>query len=129
VGVIAMALQALVFVIIAFPPTVMSLVLGAVALATGGAVLYPTLVALVIERADQAERGLALGTLSGSWDLGVVIGSALVGVVADQVSYGAGFAVGALGCVLGVLALALIEWRGDMVPNARRRRDASTVGV
>jgi MFS family permease len=129
VGVIAMALQALGFVIIAFPPTVLSLVLGAVALATGGAVLYPTLVALVIERADQAERGLALGTLSGSWDLGVVIGSALVGVVADQVSYGAGFAVGALGCVLGVLALALIEWRGDMVPNARRRRDASTVGV
>lgn len=129
VGVIAMALQALGFVIIAFPPTVLSLALGAIALATGGAVLYPTLVALVVERADQAERGLALGTLSGSWDLGVVIGSALVGVVADRVSYGAGFAVGALGCVLGVLALALIEWRGDTVPNARRRRDASTVGV
>ena len=128
VGVIAMALQALGFAIIALPPTVPGLALGAIALATGGAVLYPTLVALVVERADQAERGLALGTLSGSWDLGVVIGAALVGVVADHVSYGAAFAVGAVGCVLGGLALALIEGPGTMLLRARRRGD-STVGV
>ena len=65
-----------------------------------------------------ADRGLALGTLSGSWDLGVVVGSVLIGFVVDRVSYGAGFAVGALGAVLGVLALAWTESRRAMSPAA-----------
>lgn len=111
VALIAMALHAVAFIVLAIPPTPLGLVIAAVLLATGGAVLYPTLVTLVVERADAAERGLALGTLSGAWDLGVVVGSALVGVAADRLGYGAGFAVGALGAVLGVVALAKIEAR------------------
>src|SRR5207253_10905680 len=88
-----------------------TLVIAAVVLAMGSAVLYPTLVALVVERADDADRGLAIGTLSGAWDLGVVVGSALVGVAADRISFGAGFGVGAVGAVAGILALGLIEAR------------------
>jgi predicted MFS family arabinose efflux permease len=93
------------------PPTPITLALAAVTLATGSAVLYPTLAALVVDRADESERGLALGTLSSSWDLGVVIGSALTGVVVDRLSYGAGFVVAASGAALGTLALAFIEIR------------------
>src|SRR3989442_1610684 len=85
-----------------------------VALASGDALLYPTLAALVVERAPEAERGLALGTLSGAWDLGVVVGSVLIGAVADRVSYGAGFAVGAGFAALGVGALALTAARRPM---------------
>lgn len=107
----AMALLGVAFVLLALPPTPATFVLAAVTLGTGGAVLYPTLAALVIDRADESERGLALGTLSGSWDLGVVVGSVLVGFVTDRISYAAGFTVGALGAALGVLALALIESR------------------
>jgi MFS family permease len=110
-AVVAMALQGAAYLVLALPPTPVTLVLAAVILGTGTAVLYPTLAALVVDRADAAERGLALGTLSASWDLGVVVGSVLVGVVVDRISYGAGFAVGGAGCALGVLALALTEAR------------------
>jgi len=121
VALVAMVLQTVGYAILMLPPTAPGLTLAAVALATGSAVLYPTLVALVVERADRDERGLALGTLSGSWDLGVVIGSALVGIVADRIGYGAGFAVGALGTLLGVIALALIENRYVALAAARTR--------
>ena len=127
VAIVAMTLQAVGFAILVLPPTVPGLTLAAVALATGGAVLYPTLVALVVDRAGRDERGLALGTLSGAWDLGVVIGSALVGVVADRISYGAGFAVGALGTMLGVIALALIESRHVAMASTRARSNAPSV--
>jgi MFS family permease len=111
VAVIALGLQSLAYFVLALPPTPATLVVAAVALGSGAAVLYPTLAALVVDRAHERERGLALGTLSGSWDLGVVIGSVLVGAVADRVSYGAGFMVGGAGGLLGLLALAAIETR------------------
>lgn len=119
VAMMAMALQAVAYLILALPPSPATLVLAAIALGTGGAVLYPTLAALVVDRADEADRGLALGTLSGSWDLGVVIGSVLIGAAADRVSYGAGFIVGALGAAVGTLALALGESRRTVAMASR----------
>ncbi len=117
VALIAMTLTAIAYAILSLPPTLPTLVVAAVILATGSAVLYPTLVALVVDRSDESDRGLAIGTLSGAWDLGVVVGSALVGVVADRISFAAGFGVGAVGAALGVVTLALIE--------ARRLRNAA----
>lgn len=111
VSLTAMALVSAGYLVLALPPTPLSLVLTALVLGTGNSVLYPTLAALVVERAPEPERGLALGTLSGAWDLGVVVGSALIGAVADRVSYGAGFAVGAVFAAAGVVALALTTAR------------------
>ena len=111
VAVAAMALQAAAYLVLALPPTPVTLVSAAVILGTGTAVLYPTLAALVVDRAEATERGLALGTLSASWDLGVVVGSVLVGAVVDRGSYGAGFVVGGLGALLGTFALAFVESR------------------
>lgn len=111
VAVMAMALQVVAYLVLALPPTPATLVVAAIVLGTGGAVLYPTLAALVVDRADETDRGLALGTLSASWDLGVVVGSVLIGAVADRVSYGAGFVVGALGAAAGTLALMFMETR------------------
>jgi MFS family permease len=113
VAMIAMTLVAVAYLVLALPPTLTTLVIAAVILATGSAVLYPSLVALLVDRSDDSDRGLAIGTLSGAWDLGVVVGSALIGVVADRISFGAGFAVGAVGAALGVVALGLIEARRD----------------
>ena len=111
VSLFAMSVVALAYLVIALPPTPLSLALAAVVLASGNALLYPTLAALVVERAPGAERGLALGTLSGAWDLGVVVGSALIGAIADRYSYGAGFAVGGAFAAVGVGALALTAMR------------------
>ena len=120
VALAAMVLQAAAYAILALPPAPLTLAVAAVILATGTAVLYPTLAAQVIDRADATERGLALGTLSASWDLGVVIGSAVTGMVVDRVSYGAGFLVAASGATLGALAMALIEIRRVAVSVSTR---------
>ena len=122
VSVCAMAVLAVAYWIIALPPTVVSLVVAALVLASGNALLYPTLAALVVDRAPAAERGLALGTLSGAWDLGVVVGSALIGAVADRVSYGAGFAVAGAFAAIGVGALALAGARAPAVAPVEDER-------
>jgi predicted MFS family arabinose efflux permease len=107
----AMGLTAAGFFALALPPTPASLLLAALLHGGGGAVLYPTFAALVVDRAPERERGLAVGTLSGAWDLGVVAGSALVGVVVERFSYGAGFALGGATAALGVWWLVLAERR------------------
>jgi MFS family permease len=96
---------------LALPPTAATLIGAALSMGTANAVLYPTLAALVLDRAPAAERGLALGTLSASWDLGVVVGSALVGFVADHVSFGAGFGVGGVATLLGAATFVVMERR------------------
>lgn len=107
----SMALTALGFAILALPPTAISLMAAAVVLGTAGAVLYPTLAALVLDRAPEGERGLALGTLSSSWDLGVVVGSAAMGLAADHVSFGAAFMLAAASASLGTLTFLAAERR------------------
>jgi len=105
----AMALTGLAYFTLALPPTPASLMIAALLLGAGSAVLYPTLAALVVDRAPEGERGLALGTLSGAWDLGVVVGSALIGFVADRVSFGSGFAIAGVTTMLGALAFFVTE--------------------
>jgi MFS family permease len=107
----AMACLAAGFFALALEPRPASLALAALMLGTGSSLLYPTLAALIVDRAPEGERGLALGTLSASWDLGVVVGSTLVGVVADRVSYSAGFVVGGTTAVLGLLVFFATEQR------------------
>lgn len=105
----AMALTALAYFTLTLPPTPASLMMVALLLGSGNAVLYPTLAALVVDRAPEGGRGLALGTLSGAWDLGIVVGSALIGFVADRASFGSGFAVAGATTAAGALVFFLTE--------------------
>jgi len=95
-----------------------SLVVAAGLLGSGGGVLYPTLVALVLDRTPEVERGVALGTVKSAWDLGVVVGSALLGFVADRVSFEAGFALAGAAAALGALAFAGITGSRGRPPTA-----------
>lgn len=97
------------FLVLTLPPRPASLVTVAVLLAAGGAVLYPTLVALVVDRVPEAERGLAMGTVSGAWDLGIVVGSLVVGLVVQRASHAAGFAVAAGLTLVALVAFVLAE--------------------
>lgn len=101
------------FFTLALEPTPLTLAAAALLLASGASVLYPTLAALVVDRAPERERGLALGTLSGAWDLGVVVGSAVVGVVTERASPGAGFVVAGTGAGLGGLVFLASERRRE----------------
>lgn len=107
----AMLITAVGYVTLAVPAMPWSFMAAALLLGTAGAVLYPTLAALVIDRAPDGERGLALGTLSSSWDLGVVVGAAAMGFVADHASFPAAFGMAAAASGLGAVAFVMTERR------------------
>ena len=105
----AMALIAASFFVLAIPPTVPSLAAAALLLGSGVSVLYPTLLALLVDRTPEAERGLAIGTLSASFDVGIVIGSLAIGFTVEQTSYGVGFVVAGTGAIFGLATFVMTE--------------------
>jgi MFS family permease len=113
---------------LALPPSLPSLVAAALCLGSGGSLMYPTLIALVVDRAPPDERGLAMGTISGAWDVGIVIGSAVVGLVIEKVGYGAGFATGAAGAAAGLTAFLVMEHRRVVRPGRENRAHAAGRG-
>jgi MFS family permease len=102
--------------LLAAPPTVGSLAAAAALLGAGNSMLYPTLVALVVDRTPDRERGLAIGTLSGAWDVGVAVGSPLIALLVQSRGYAAGFLASATLTAAGLLTFLILE---------RRRRRAS----
>ena len=96
---------------LAAPPTVWSLVLGAALLGSGNSMLYPNLVALIVDRTPTAERGRAIGTLSGAWDVGLAIGSPLIAILVQTRGFSAGFLASALAVVLGLTVFLATERR------------------
>jgi len=106
IGVITLA-----YVVLGLPPSALSLAVAALLLGSGSALLYPTMVALLVDRTPEAERGLAIGTLSASWDVGVVIGSLIIGVTVERVSYAAGFLVAGASSIAGLATFAVTERR------------------
>lgn len=97
--------------LLAAPPGVASLIAAATLLGCGNSMLYPTLVALVADRAPDEERGLAIGTLSGAWDVGVAIGSPLIALLVQSRGYPAGFLAAATVTSLGLLTFVAMERR------------------
>jgi MFS family permease len=97
--------------VLAASPTTGSLIVAAVLLGTGNSMLYPTLVALVVDRTPASERGLAIGTLSGAWDVGVFVGAPLIALLVETRGYSAGFLASALTVLAGLLAFVASERR------------------
>jgi MFS family permease len=97
--------------LLAAPPSMGSLVGAAALLGCGNSMLYPTLVALVADRTPAHERGLAIGTLSGAWDVGVAVGSPLIALLVQSRGYSAGFLAAAMMTLLGLLTFVLTERR------------------
>jgi MFS family permease len=96
---------------LAVTPGPWSLVVAAALLGCGNSMLYPTLVALVVDRTPLVERGRAIGTLSGAWDVGVAVGAPLVAVLVQRRGYAAGFLASAVTTALGLVALLVAERR------------------
>ena len=107
----ALGLLALGFGVMIPPPVPLRLALSAVLLAAGSSALYPMLVALVVDRVPARERGVAIGTVSGAWDLGVFTGSLSIAAIVEHASYGAAFATASALMVVALGGLVLIERR------------------
>jgi MFS family permease len=107
----AVILTLLSYLVLARPPRVPTLAAAAVMLGAGVAMFYPTLLALLVDRTPEAERGSAMCTLSGSFDLGSVLGSLLVGFTVEHVSFAAGFHTAAAGALAGLTVFVVAERR------------------
>lgn len=90
------------------------------AMIMGGAysTLFPALALVVVERVPEERRGVALGTFTACFDLGVGLGSPLVGVAVAIGGYSSAFYVGAA-CALGAAAIAAFA-----LPRAPRPNDS-----
>lgn len=106
------------FAVLTAPPAPPRLALAAVLLAAGSAALYPLLVALVVDRVPDRERGVAMGMVSGAWDLGIFAGSLSIAAVVAHASHGAGFAAASALTLAALVGFALVERR------AADRRDS-----
>jgi MFS family permease len=81
-------------------------VIGAVAMGSGFSLLFPSLALLVVNRVPEERRGVAMGTFTAFFDLGMGIGSPLVGAAAAIGGYEAAFVLAAA-CALGAIGVAL----------------------
>ena len=72
------------------------LVLVGIATGLGHGFLFPSLSALAIERAGKGREGMAMALYTGSFDMGTVAGSGMLGFVADRFGYGPMFYLAAL---------------------------------
>jgi len=105
--------------VLAAPPSVATLIASAALLGCGNSMLYPTLVALVVDRTPERERGLAIGTLSGAWDVGVAIGSPVIAALVESRGFSAGFLTSSMTAALGLVVFVATE--------RRRRRPALAI--
>ncbi len=80
--------------------------LGAMAMGAGFSLLFPSLALLVVNRVPAERRGVAMGTFTAFFDVGVGLGSPLAGAAAALGGYSAAFALAA-GCALGTVTVAL----------------------
>lgn len=81
---------------------------GTVVLAFGHALGFPSLMTLAVNAAPAGERSSVVGTFTAFTELGFLVGSLTLGVVASAVGYDGVFVACAIGPLLGLLLLARV---------------------
>jgi predicted MFS family arabinose efflux permease len=92
---------------------------GAIGMGAAFSLLFPSLSLVAINRVGPERRGKAMGTFTAAFDLGMLVGSPLVGAAAAISGYSAAFyvaAVAALACAVLSVAMAR-ETEGETVPQ------------
>lgn len=96
-------------------------VLGGLLMGAGLSLLYPSLALVVLNRTEAAYQGAALGAFTSFWDLGVVAGGPVAGLIVKAAGYRAMFLVlAAFALVSAALSLAelLSAHSGRSTPEA-----------
>ncbi|MEU4776548.1 MFS transporter [Micromonospora sp. NPDC023633] len=105
--------EAVGLLLVAFAPNLLVAVAGGLVIGAGLSLLFPALALLVINRTDPAHQGAALGAFTSFWDIGLVAGAPLAGLVASVAGYPAVFQVMLLAALLsaGISALTMLPRR------------------
>lgn len=77
----------------------------------GHAFVFPVLLAMVVTRAADRERGVALSMFTALFDLGLLLGSPLLGALLERTDYGAMFTAAAVVAVAGGVVYGLWDRR------------------
>jgi MFS family permease len=93
-------------VVIAAAHSLGAAILGAVAMGAGFSILFPSLALVVVNRVPEERRGVAMGTFTAFFDLGMGVGGPLAGAAAAIGGYEAAFLLAAA-CALGTVVVAL----------------------
>jgi MFS family permease len=102
---IAFATNAVAFAGLALFAQPWALWLAAVVVGVGMAFQYPSLMALVVNRADERERAAALSSFTMFFEVGTVSGGLLLGVVAESLSKQAAFGASVVVLLFGLWLL------------------------
>ena len=110
----AAACEAIGLAVIGFSSSLPVALAGAVVMGFGFSVLFPSLALIVVNAADDARRGAALGTFTAFFDIGMGLGGLAAGAIAAGAGYPAVFWVAAAAAALGGLLAAAgsPRWRG-----------------
>ena len=83
--------------------TLSVVIVGAIGMGAAFSLLFPSLSLVAINRVGPERRGVAMGTFTANFDLGMLVGSPLVGAAAAVAGYSAAFyvaAAAALACAV-----------------------------
>ena len=100
---------------------------GAVAMGAAFSTIFPSLALLVINRVPEDRRGVAMGTFTACFDIGVGLGAPIAGAAAALGGYELSFFVASLGA-LAAMAVAIVLGRriGHHAPPTTRRAAAAS---
>ncbi len=103
-------LEAAGLVVIAVAGDLVTALIGAIAVGAAFSLIFPSLVLLVMDRVPQQRRGIAMGTFTACFDLGVGLGAPIAGAAAALGGYGFSFATAAVAAI-GASTLAVLVGR------------------
>ncbi len=85
-------------------------IVGAVMMGIAFSTIFPSLALLVVNHVGEDRRGIAMGTYTACFDIGLGIGAPLCGIAAALAGYGASFAV-ATAAALAATAVSILLGR------------------
>ena len=119
---IAAGIEATGLIVIALAQSPLAAFAGAIAMGVAFSTIFPSLALLVINRVPDDRRGVAMGTFTACFDVGVGLGAPIAGAAAAIGGYELSFFVAAGGAVAAlILALALGRRIGHVAPGLARR--------
>lgn len=82
--------------LLALMPSPLVFAVSGMLLGLGFGIIYPTLAGYLVQRVNAANKGTALGILSGAGDIGNALGASVLGIVAQAYGFTAVFAAAAV---------------------------------